>query len=208
MLAVRISKRIVRPHRLTPTIRVVLWRVNNYELADRAQRGDKSAMNQLLDNCTKRIGSAVIKTLAKAGIYDQPTIEDAWQLAAIHIVKGIQSYEARNNADPCSWMYKVARNRTLNYVEREHPGHLTSLEEIRSFPTSRSVEELALDAAAIKRLADRMDTSDFELIWLKYFERLTYPEIAKELGVRSAETVRSRVKKAEVRARQWLDVDL
>lgn len=167
--------------------------MSDLELVQRAQAGDATAMNALLETHYDRV-RAVCRRVAGPG----PDADDAAQEALIRIVRGIRSFDGRSSF--ATWAYRIATNTTLDELRkrRRRPQlHVVRGEANEPAPepvdpraegaVTASADRLALDAA----LADLPEEFRAPIV-LRDVGDLDYGEIAEALGVPLG-TVKSRI---------------
>jgi RNA polymerase sigma factor (sigma-70 family) len=173
------------------------------QLVDRARAQDKGAMGELLQMCERQIRSAINLRVARAGSFTEELFLESWSSVGEKIVTGFGTFDGRSK--PCTWMVTVANNATID-VLRKHNRTRKGLVDapLGDEAHSASFEESSVDERTVSVLLRELNDADSELLSLRYFERLTFREIADGLGVSSEDTVRDRVKSAEKRARAVL----
>jgi RNA polymerase sigma-70 factor (ECF subfamily) len=164
------------------------------DLAARAARGDRRALELLLDRHADRIHA-----LCRRVVADPQDALDATQEAMIAVVRGIRSFDGRSAFT--TWLYRVATNAALDELRRRHrravPTDLADAERDRGRrvigpPARSSLDDVVaaqLDVdAALAAIPD-----DFRVaVVLRDLCDLEYSEIAEILGIPPG-TVRSRI---------------
>jgi RNA polymerase sigma-70 factor (ECF subfamily) len=164
------------------------------ELAARAARGDRRALEVLLDRHANRIHA-----LCRRVIVDPHDALDATQEAMIAIVRGIRRFDGRSAFT--TWMYRVVTNAALDEVRRRNrrpqPRDLHGFE-----PRATSMAFARGGGSSLdERVGARVDIDaalaaipeEFRVaVVLRDLCDLDYAEIATVLGVPPG-TVRSRI---------------
>lgn len=161
-------------------------RDDDADLAARASRGDRRALETLLDRHADRIHA-----LCRRVISHREDALDATQEAMIAITRGIDRFDGRSAFT--TWLYRVATNAALDELRRKQrrpdPVDVTAID--------RPVPGPALDSA----VSDRLDVdaalatlpADYRVaVVLRDLLDLDYAQIAEVLEI-PAGTVRSRI---------------
>lgn len=155
-------------------------------LADRAARGDRRALEQLLERHADRIHAVCRRVVA----HPEDAL-DATQEAMIAIARGITRFDRRSAFT--TWLYRVATNAALDELRRKRrrPDPADPATSERAAPES-SVEDRVgarLDVdAALRALPDEFRVA----VVLRDLCDLDYAEIAEVLDIPPG-TVRSRI---------------
>jgi len=159
-------------------------RDDDADLAARASRGDRAALEQLLDRHADRIHA-----LCRRVIANTEDALDATQEAMIAVVRGIRRFDGR--AAFTTWLYRVATNAALDELRRKQRRPLPSEITDRAAPgpsaSDRVDDRIDVDAALAKL------PEDFRVaVVLRDLCDLDYAQIAEILEVPPG-TVRSRI---------------
>jgi RNA polymerase sigma-70 factor (ECF subfamily) len=167
-------------------------------LAALAARGDRAALEALLDRHADRIHAVCRRVLT-----DRDDALDATQEAMIAIARGIARFDGR--AAFTTWLYRVATNAALDEARRK---------QRRPQPVDRFDEiEPARDAAIAEVVGDRVDVDhalralpeEFRVaVVLRDLCDLDYREIARVLDIPPG-TVRSRIARGREQLAAVLD---
>jgi len=159
-------------------------RDDDADLAARASRGDRAALEQLLDRHADRIHA-----LCRRVIANTEDALDATQEAMIAVVRGIRRFDGR--AAFTTWLYRVATNAALDELRRKQRRPLPSEITDRAAPgpsASDQVDDRIDVDAALAKLPE-----DFRVaVVLRDLCDLDYAQIAEILEVPPG-TVRSRI---------------
>ncbi len=166
-----------------------------------AQQGDRSALNQLLEQHYDRI-YAVCRRLAG----NDADASDATQEALLAIVRGLDKFDGR--ARFSTWSYRVATNACLDELRRrgrrptpglpEHETHDQAPQAGAPGVADTVADRLDLDAA----LAELPEEFRAPVV-LRDQVGMDYAEIAETLSI-PAGTVRSRIARGRARLAQTL----
>ncbi|HEY7107029.1 MAG TPA: sigma-70 family RNA polymerase sigma factor [Acidimicrobiia bacterium] len=156
------------------------------ELVVRAQRGDRAALDALLDRHADRVHALCRRVLA----HPEDAL-DATQEALIAIARGITRFDRRSAFT--TWLYRVATNAALDELRRSRrrpePADLTAIEQAATGPSLDTLVGTRVDVdAALTSLPP-----DFRIaVVLRDLCDLDYAEIADVLELPPG-TVRSRI---------------
>ena len=158
------------------------------ELADAARRGDRRALDSLLERHAEQI-----HRICRRVLVDPEDARDATQEALVAVARGIGRYDGRGQFT--TWMYRVATNAALDEARRRRrrpepvdvvPERAVASDDVAKTVTDRMVVDAALGALA----------PDYRVtIALREITGLEYAEIARVLDIPIG-TVRSRIARA------------
>ncbi len=188
-------------------------------LVQRAQSGDRAAMDQLLRNHYDRV-YAVCRRITG----HDADAADAAQEALIAIVRSLDRFDGRSSVS--TWIYRIATNASLDELRRRRRRPVASLDD----PSGRgadgehsrhgdhrgggasSAQADPRAAARVESVADRLEldaalaglADDFRLpVILRDVGDLDYAEIADTLGIPIG-TVKSRIARGRANLAQML----
>lgn len=139
---------------------------------EKCRKGEREAFRFLVERYqAQAIGHAV------AILGNREDAQDAVQEAFIDAFQAIQRFDAARRFYP--WFYVLLRNRCFKMTARRRPAEDIKETEILAAPADVSPEErFALEKALISLSAE-----DREIIVLKYFDGLSYQELAEHLQI-------------------------
>lgn len=175
------------------------------ELVDAAQRGDRSAMDELLRRHYDRV-RAVCRRIAGTS----RDADDAAQEAMIRIVRNLDRFDGRSAFG--TWAYRIATNAAIDELRKRgrrpalhvvHDGDDEHTPE-QADPIAHREVEAAPDRMAIEAALAALP-EDFRLpVVMRDVGDLDYAEIAVELGVPIG-TVKSRIARGRKMLLEHLD---
>lgn len=154
-------------------------------LIKRCQRGDRRALEELLETYQRPVFNAAFRMLGNAD-----DASDVTQTVFLKVFERLDRY------DPAykffSWIYRIAINESINQVKRGR--RETELDESQPSAERGPAEEVQLDDDS-RRVQDALMTlqEDYRMvIVLRHFSELTYREISEVLHIPEI-TVKSRL---------------
>ena len=164
------------------------------ELVAAFQDGDASAFDQLVRRWDRRIHGAIYRVVGA-----DEDARDLCQEAFLKAYRGLGSF--KREARFSSWLYQIALNVCRDRLRRRRgrvPVSLDELEastDVRLRATSPSPLEL-VEAQDLSRVVERamagLSEDEREVIVLKEYQGLTFPEIAETLAIPQS-TVKTRL---------------
>lgn len=169
---------------MTPTDRA--RRVDDADLVDAARRGDRDALERLLQLHFDRVRALCRKVMA----HDADT-DDATQEALLAICRGITRFDGRSSFS--TWIYRVTTNACLDELRRK--GRRPIAMDDTTMPAvtvpDRFTDDIA-DRVEIDAALAQLSPDFRAAVVLRDLCELDYDEIAQVLGIPPG-TVRSRI---------------
>jgi RNA polymerase sigma-70 factor (ECF subfamily) len=176
------------------------------ELVAAFQEGDSSAFDQLVRRWDRRIHGAIYRVVGS----DEDT-RDLCQEAFLKAYRGLGTF--KREARFSSWLYQIALNVCRDRLRRRRGRMAVSLDDVeetadaRLHAASPSPLELA-EARDLSRLVEAamatLSAEEREVIILKEYQGLTFPEIAEALAV-PLSTVKTRLYRGLAQLRHRLE---
>lgn len=132
-------------------------------------------------------------------VLDDSRADDAAQEAAIRAWR--HQSACIDSQRPAPWVRAIARREALRLVARERATTPLSELDLLSAPDESDLSDLGVSVRAA--LEDTCDLVDRRLLFYRYWEGLTDPEIASITGM-PVGTVKTRLYRARNRLRAWL----
>lgn len=153
----------------------------------RYRRGEDKALTELVEMWEKPLFYYIHRIV--------PTEEDAWdalQETWIRVVRAIG--QLRNLDSFPSWLYRIARNATANYLRDDHRVNPVPEEDMDSSATEGGEDQSfsAEDAEAIHRGLQQLPVAQREVLTLFFLEEFSLEEISSITGIPKG-TVKSRL---------------
>lgn len=163
---------------------------SDLELVERAQAGDRSALDELLDRHYDRIAARCRRIAGNTADGD-----DATQEALLAIVRGLTRFDGRSSFS--TWAYRVATNACLDELRRRGRRPTPTEDDLDRVERDHG-DDLADDVARRDEVRTALATLTPEFrapLVLRDLEGLDYAEIAETLDLPPG-TVRSRIARA------------
>jgi RNA polymerase sigma-70 factor (ECF subfamily) len=163
----------------------------------RCQTGDEAAFAELVGRYSPRLRYFLRKMLARPAA----EVEDALQEVWLDVYRGVARLAAP--AAFRTWLYRVARDRTLRTLRRRRHDPKPLPEE----PADDADDPggfTAEDAARVHAALDAVAPEHREVLVLRFLEEMNYDDIARVVGCQLG-TVRSRLHYAKRALRRLLE---
>jgi len=161
------------------------------EAIKRCQQGEHETFRHLVDRYQKR---AVAH--ATAILFNRSDAEDAVQEAFIDAFKAIGTFDTSRTF--YQWFYVLLRNRCYKMTAKRRPTE--SLDEALLLVSQPGMSETTL---GLEKALHSLTTEEREIVCLKYFDGLSYDELAAHLQIPRG-TVMSRLFNARRRLQRKL----
>lgn len=160
------------------------------DLLQRARHGSDAALNLLYERCGGRL-LAYIRLRMGRELRARMESRDILQAALLKSVRHLHELKGHETASLMAWLARIAEHEIRDRVDHQHRQRRDAAREVGlddDMPVAgqaRSpLSEVILDEEA-RRLEDALETltpAHREIILLRTFEELTFPEIARRLG--------------------------
>lgn len=162
----------------------------------RSQIGDEAAFRELLESFGPRLLLYIRKMLESSPEQVEDAAQDIW----IAIFRGLPGLREANKFR--AWAFRIARDRIYReYRRRKIPTQQLEDEHLETLPQPA---EISLDAEELHRGLHFIPPEQREVLVLRFFEELSYEEIARVTGC-TLGTVRSRIHYAKRALRNALE---
>ena len=164
----------------------------------RCRRGDSKAQEELVRRFEKTLFYFIRRT-----VQDEAQAWDALQKTWIRVFAGLPGLQSAPGLKP--WLFRVARNTTLNHLRDEQRHQTTASEDLESYPAAEAADGFSSeDAEEIHRALDQLNVTDREALTLHFLDELSIQEIGEVLDA-PAGTIKSRLHFAKQRLRHILE---
>ena len=174
-------------------------------LLRRASRGDPDAFEQLMTPLENLIWRICWHYTGQ-----RETASDCAQEAMIKIWRSLESY--RGDCAFESWVYRIAANCSMDAMRKQKRDRSESIEPLRDAgfdpaDPEPGTEEKVIAAERRRRLREniaRLPEDQREALVMTQLEGVSYEDAASRLGV-SEGTVKSRVNRAKMKLKEWME---
>jgi len=175
-------------------------------LLDRAQTGDRSALEALLSRHQRRVYRFGLKMCR-----DPEDAKDVLQETLLAVARTVKDFRGASSVS--TWLYTIARSFCIKKRRRSKfaPEQEESLESREPGLEARQVADLSRSPeddlagrqieSALAQAIDSLEPMYREVLVLRDVEGLTAPEVAEVMGL-SVEAVKSRLHRARVAVRE------
>jgi RNA polymerase sigma-70 factor, ECF subfamily len=172
------------------------------DLVAAVRAGDSSAFDVLVRRWDRKIQGAAYRVL---GSDDEA--RDVSQEAFLKAYRGLPGF--KGEARFSSWLYQIALNLCRDRLRRRKGRELVSIEDVTavvvdSGPSAADIVESRDRARRVAAAVEALSADQREVIVLKEYEGLTFPEIGEVLGI-PVSTVKTRLYRGLVQLRALLE---
>jgi len=178
--------------------------MSDTEIIEQLKQGSETAFKKLVDNYQK-----LVVNTCYGLVHNREDAEDIAQDVFVEVYRNVQNFRA--DAKLSTWLYRIAVNRSLNYIRdnKKHKwfqsfedGEETKNRQLHQVKTADSDEpEYDLEnkqrAIILKEAIDGLPKNQKVAFTLSKYEELSYQEIADvmDMSVSSVESLLFRAKK-------------
>ena len=181
--------------------------LSDQALLDMYQQGHREAVSQLLERHTRRVRDYV-----RMMVKDNDVADDLTQEILIKVVKVLDEgrYTDKGRFQP--WLLRIAHNRVLDYFRAQKQVKTINESSVgydilgSKNMAEPSIEEEIISeqrAEEIRALVDELPEEQREVVKMRYYEGLSFKEIAELTGV-SLNTALGRMRYALINMRQLI----
>jgi len=163
------------------------------ELIEKCKKGDEEAFSTLMHLHEGKIFQVCLQI-----IKDEEIAQDLTQEAFVHAFQHLDSFKMHSTF--YTWLYRIAKNLSLNLLRKKHLQEQELKEELTSAPVPQEEEELSQRMQEALEQLPLKQRLVFELFDL---QKVPQKEIAAQLNI-SPGTVRSRLFYARRKMRRLL----
>ena len=142
------------------------------EILERVQKGDKEAYGQIVK---RYMHSAYY--VALGFVHNQQDALDVSQDAFIKAFRKIKLFDTRMPFFP--WFYRVLKNLCLDQLKRKNRMRAVPLDDVQVLSAEKDDRELK---ETLWKGIDKLPFEQKEIVILRYFQQLSYAEIAELIG--------------------------
>lgn len=156
-------------------------------------RGDERALRELIRAMQGRVYAYCLSLVLCPEDAEELTSEvfyQAWRSA--------RNFKGQSRAT--TWLFGIARNLCMNHLRKKR---IHFIELMEGDAVYNPEEELDYDPEVIKRAMERLSPAHREVLYLVFYEEMSYEEIASLLGI-PENTVKTRVFHAKRKLKELL----
>ena len=178
------------------------------ELAMRYINGDNSAFDLLLDRNKTKLFSYILFVVRNRDVAD-----DLFQDTFVKIIVKLQNGEYTPSGKFGAWMTRIAHNIIMDWFRNQTNGQIVDVDETNDMTRIEgdSITDAPVEAAYIneqvlsdvKHLMDQLPATQREVVFMRYFQNLSFKEIADTTGV-SINTSLGRMRYAVINLRRMV----
>ena len=168
-----------------------------------ARQGDQAAFTVLFDHFGPRIKAYLLRLGA-----DMAVAEEITQDVMVTLWRKAVQFD-RGKATVSTWLYRIARNRRIDFLRRNRDPELDAHEPMLTpehEPDPGDVIDAQTREARVRAALGSLPVEQVELVKLSFFQGLSHSEIAEQSGLPLG-TVKSRIRLAFGRLRKGLEAD-
>lgn len=155
---------------------VAVDQINEIELIQRAQLGDRDAFGSLVSLHRKNVINVVYRMCGETYV-----AEDAAQTAFIRTWEHLPTYNPQNSFH--SWLYRIAINAALDMLRREKPTSNIDELNIRNHQHVESQVEKQQMAQQVQQAVLSLPEASRAVLILREYQGMRYQEIADTLEI-------------------------
>lgn len=181
---------------MQPTIR----EPSDQALVQQTQRGSRQAFGLLVVRYSRSVRALCLARLGLVG-----DLDDLVQEAFLRAFKGLNRLKEPERFG--AYLHRIARNICVDWLRRKKRDNV-SLDEVEMDPAVEGEDPLDIREerlASLRRQVGRLPLALREAVLMFYFERQTYEQIARFLGITEA-AVNQRLHRARTTLRETLGV--
>lgn len=156
--------------------------------------GDAGAARELVERYQRPLFTVALRMLGNA-----QDAEDVTQAVFGRVFRDLKAYDTTHRF--FSWVYRMTVNAALN-AQRDRKA-LVTIEDDAELPAVGGLDDALAVEEQVQRALAALKPDDRTIVVLRYFQSLSYDEIADVLGI-PAKTVKSRLFTARDRLRVLL----
>lgn len=169
--------------------------------------GNKDAISQLIESHRKKVFDYVMMM-----VKDGDTADDIVQETFIKVVRFIDERRYTDNGRFLSWVMRIAHNQVIDYFrQNKHENKITESDAgfdllgTVKFSSKTVEDDIVADQIKddVRRLIEHLPDEQKEVVKMRYYEDLSFKEIAEQTGV-SINTALGRMRYALINLRKMI----
>jgi RNA polymerase sigma-70 factor (ECF subfamily) len=152
-----------------------------------SRKGKDRAFSELLDIYQERIYWHVRKM-----VHSHEDANDILQNAFVRVYRSIEKFEGKSSL--LTWIYRIAYNESLRFLEKEKKRRYQSLEEVSVYQLGKLMESEYFNGDELHQrllmIVENLTEKQRRVFQMKYFDDLSFREISEILEI-SESTLKS-----------------
>ncbi len=160
-------------------------------LFQQARKGSREALNAVFERYGDRL-HALIRFRLGPQLRRRLESRDILQATLLKAFKGIDRFEGSGSRSMMAWLGTIARDEICDQADfygrqKRDAGRDTTFDDridplVRQVHTEASRLQLQQDAERLEQALDQLNEAQREIILLRHYEELSFPEIGERLG--------------------------
>lgn len=149
------------------------------ELVRLARKGDRIAEEEVIKS-VERMVRVLARGLTKNAPYNA---EDVAQTGLMAVSAAIKTYDEGKGVKFSTYAHMCAKRRMLDEVKKDGRRIKTlNIDDAAAQRSRGSIDDLIIDKDTIEEIASNLSGFEFEALYLRAVEKLSYGEISQRLG--------------------------
>ncbi|PKL15999.1 MAG: hypothetical protein CVV49_18450 [Spirochaetae bacterium HGW-Spirochaetae-5] len=150
--------------------------------------GRIKAFNRIWKVYSGRIAFYISQILPKGSYY----ADDCFQEVMLKIYQGLETFKIEYPVKP--WLYAIARNHTLDYIQRKEYEEVEYFELITAADVTNPESGFVRSEifSAIENSINKLAEDDSQIAYLRFYEEMKLKDIADIMGI-NINTVKTRI---------------
>ena len=150
--------------------------------------GDNKAFDELLSRTQSKLFTYIMFV-----VRDHDVADDIFQETFVKAITKLQQGTYTDSGKFQFWLTRIAHNCIMDWYRQQQSSHITEVNEDNNLQNLKSAsvmdicketemvnEQVLVD---IKRMVDQLPTSQREVVYMRYYQQLSFKEIAELTGV-------------------------
>ena len=162
--------------------------MTNEELALLYVGGDNKAFDELLERTQTKLFTYIMFV-----VRDHDLADDIFQETFVKAITKLQQGQYTDSGKFQFWISRIAHNCIMDWYRQQQSNHITEVNEDNNLQNLKSAsvmdicketemvnEQVLID---IKRMVDQLPAAQREVVYMRYYQQLSFKEIADLTGV-------------------------
>ncbi|MDR2937138.1 MAG: sigma-70 family RNA polymerase sigma factor [Rikenellaceae bacterium] len=185
-----------------------LQKLNDQELLQAYSGGDDDAISVLIDRHKKKVFDYIMMLVRNRDLAD-----DLFQETFIKAVRSLQENRYADHGKFSAWLMRIAHNQVIDHFRRQkQQNRITNDDAGYDLLNNRlyadgNVEDHMISNQVqkdVRRLVDLLSDEQREVVQMRYYQELSFKEIAEKTGV-SINTALGRMRYALINLRKLME---